>query len=160
MSTDANNTEWDYPHSTPSTQRLYPTSGAAAHLPIRTTTTGDRALISSHTLNTFLRDLPAHCWVLPNVQLNFTIVEILALLPNWFKDKLLCARFMNNKLTAQVHFMILEEHRNLQFETEFERDRARKSLTDEYRKTMRTIWIGWTKAKQFASFDWDPSIWM
>ncbi|KAJ4984196.1 hypothetical protein SVAN01_10304 [Stagonosporopsis vannaccii] len=142
------------PH--PSVPIVYPNSGALQHLPIRRTINGNPARSHPSASKIFLRDLPGHCYSLPSVPINFTIVEILVLLPNWFKNKDLCERFMNNSLTAKVHFIILDEHRELHFEDEFQRDRARTTLTDEYRKTMRSIFQGWTKIKHIAPIDWDP----
>ncbi|KAJ8119050.1 hypothetical protein OPT61_g91 [Boeremia exigua] len=136
----------------------YPSSGAFQHLPVRRTIAGAPAQAHPNSTKIFLRDLPAHCYTLPSVPLNFTIVEILVFLPNWFKNKGVCARFLNNNLTSNVHFMILEEHRNIKFTNEFERDKARKTLADEYRKTMRMINSGWTKAKHVAPPKWDPML--
>jgi hypothetical protein len=109
------------------------------------------------TNKNFLANLPAHCYTLPDVPLNFTIVEILVLLPNWFRNKALCARFLNNHLTGSIHFMILEEHRELQFGSEHERERARKWLTDEYRKAMRKDNKDWTKATHVKPAGWQPT---
>jgi hypothetical protein len=136
---------------------VYPISGSLQHLPARTTVTGDPALPNPMTNKNFLGDLPAHCYTLPGVPLNFTIVEILVLLPNWFKNKALCARFLNNNLTGSIHFMILEEHRELQFGSEHDRERARKWLTDEYRKAMRKINKDWTKATHVKPAGWQPT---
>ncbi|KAH6629380.1 hypothetical protein C7974DRAFT_454100 [Boeremia exigua] len=135
----------------------YPSAGAFQHLPLRNTIAGMPELPhrSAHTV--FLRDLPAHCYTLPLTTLNFTIVEILVFLPNWFKNRAICAHLMNNDLNANVHFMILDEHRENQLTSEQERNKARKTLTDEYRKTMRTMVEGWTKVKHTASPDWDPT---
>jgi hypothetical protein len=136
---------------------VYPTSGSLQHLPARTTVTGDPAQPNPMTNKNFLANLPAHCYTLPDVPLNFTIVEILVLLPNWFRNKALCARFLNNHLTGSIHFMILEEHRELQFGSEHERERARKWLTDEYRKAMRKDNKDWTKATHVKPAGWQPT---
>ena len=140
----------------PSALVAYPSSGAFQHLPIRRTVSGAAAQAHPNADKIFLRDLPAHCYTLPFVTLNFTIVEIIALLPNWFKNKVIAARFMNNDLTANVHFMVLKEYRDLQFETEHEGDKVRKTLTDEYRKMMRKTFPSWTKLKHTPPFGWDP----
>jgi hypothetical protein len=136
---------------------VYPTSGSLQHLPARTTVTGDPAQPNPMTNKNFLANLPAHCYTLPDVPLNFTIVEILVLLPNWFRNKALCSRFLNNHLTGSIHFMILEEHRELQFGSEHERERARKWLTDEYRKAMRKDNKDWTKATHVKPAGWQPT---
>ena len=138
----------------PSTYLVYPISGSLQHLPARTTVTGDPAIPNPMTNKNFLGDLPAHCYKLPGVPLNFTIVEILVLLPNWFKNKALCARFLNNNLTGSIHFMILEEHRELQFGSEHDRERACRWITAEYRKAMRKIDKNWTKATHVTPADW------
>lgn len=146
-----------HPANDPSKLMVYPSSGSLQHLPARTTVTGGPALPNpTHYMN-FLSDLPAHCYELPKEVLNFTIVEILVLLPNWFKNKALCARFVNNNLTGHIHFMILEEHRELQLGSEYERERARKWITDEYRKAMRKIVPDWIKAKHVVPAGWDST---
>ena len=141
----------------PSSEPIYPTSGAFQHLPARRTLSGRLAVGHPNADKIFLRNLPAHCYTLPNVPLNFTLVEIIVLLPNWFKNRALAARFMNNNINATIHFMILEEHREIEFATEAEKDKARKTLTDEYRKAMRKTFGGsWTKLKHAAPHGWDP----
>lgn len=140
----------------PSAPLAYPSSGAHQHLPVRSTISGAVAQQHPNSANIFLRDLPSHCYVLPRVTLNFTIVEILVFFPHWFKNKAICERLMNNDLTAQVHFMIMDEHRNLQLDDAHQQDRARGVLTGSYRKTMRSVFPGWTKAKHAAPVDWDP----
>jgi hypothetical protein len=146
-----------HPAKDASESMVYPTSGSLQHLPARTTVTGDPAQPNPMTNKNFLANLPAHCYTLPDVPLNFTIVEILVLLPNWFRNKALCARFLNNHLTGSIHFMILEEHRELQFGSEHERERARKWLTDEYRKAMRKDNKDWTKATHVKPAGWQPT---
>lgn len=136
----------------------YPSSGAFQHLPVRVTITGEPALAHPNANKIFLRDLPAHCYILPNVTLNFTLVEIIVLLPNWFKNKAICHRFLNNNLTTNVHLAILEDHRELTLATKYDREKARKTLADEYRKTMRKINSGWTKTKYVAPLGWNPSL--
>lgn len=133
----------------------YPSSGAFQHLPIRRTLTGAPAQAHPGNTKIFLRNLPAHCYILPSVPLNFTLVEIIVLLPNWFKNRAVAARFLNNNLTAALHFMILEKHRDLTFPTEMEREKARRTVTDEYRRVMRKVFADWTRAKHTAPSDWD-----
>lgn len=135
----------------------YPSSGAFSHLPIRTTITGDAMISHPNADKIFLRNLPSHCYTLPNVPLNFTLVEIIVLLPNWFKNRAIATRFMNNHLTANVHFTIFEEHRECNFENDHEQEKARKTITDEYRKTMRSYPHNraWTKAKHTPALGWN-----
>ncbi|KAF3048357.1 hypothetical protein E8E12_011723 [Didymella heteroderae] len=138
----------------------YPSSGAYSHLPIRTTITGEATVQHPNANKIFLRNLPGHCYTLPNVPLNFTIVEIIAFLPNWFKNRNIALRFMSNHLTANVHFKIFEEHRQCKFKDDNEREKAKKTITDEYRKTMRSFPQnrGWTKAKHTEPLGWDSKL--
>ncbi|KAF9693384.1 hypothetical protein EKO04_008601 [Ascochyta lentis] len=143
---------------TQSNRFIYPNSGPFQHLPMRRTLSGAPALEHPNAHTIFLRDLPAHCYVLPSVPLNFTLVEIIVLLPNWFKNRAVAARFMNNDLTAAIHFMILEEHRHLQFASEKDKEKAKKTIADEYRRTMRKIRPSWTKAGHATPIGWDPTL--
>ncbi|KAF1926923.1 uncharacterized protein M421DRAFT_66351 [Didymella exigua CBS 183.55] len=138
----------------------YPSTGAFSHLPIRTTITGDAIVPHPNANKIFLRNLPGHCYTLPKVSLNFTLVEIVVLLPNWFKNKAIAMRFISNHLTANVHFAIFEEHRECNFKDDHEREKAKKTITDEYRKTMRSYPrnMGWTKAKHTAPLGWNPTL--
>jgi hypothetical protein len=138
----------------------YPSSGAYSHLPIRTTITGDAIVPHPNANKIFLRNLPGHCYTLPNAPLNFTLVEMIVLLPNWFKNRAIALRFMSNYLTASVHFAIFEEHRECSFKDDNEREKAKKTITDEYRKTMRSFPqnTSWTKAKHVAPHGWDPML--
>jgi hypothetical protein len=138
----------------------YPSSGAYSHLPIRTTITGEAVVPHPNAAKIFLRNLPGHCYTLPNVPLNFTLVEIIVLLPNWFKNKNIALRFMSNYLTANVHFAIFEKHRECHFKDNYEREKAKKAITDEYRKAMRSHPQnrGWTKAKHTEPLGWDPKL--
>ncbi|KZM18636.1 uncharacterized protein EKO05_0000678 [Ascochyta rabiei] len=135
----------------------YPNAGAFQHLPVRRTLSGAPAQEHPNAYTIFLRDLPAHCYILPPVPLNFTMVELIVLLPNWFKNKSVVTRFMNNNLTAAIHFMILEEHRYLQFPTGKEKEKARKTIADEYRRAMRKMIPSWTKVGHTVPFGWDPN---
>ncbi|KAF3044960.1 hypothetical protein E8E11_005181 [Didymella keratinophila] len=138
----------------------YPSSGAYSHLPIRTTITGEAVVPHPNATKIFLRNLPGHCYTLPNVPLNFTLVEIIVLLPNWFKNKNIALRFMSNYLTANLHFAIFEEHRECNFKDDYEREKAKKTITDEYRKAMRSHPQNrsWTKAKHSEPLGWDPKL--
>lgn len=138
----------------------YPSSGAYSHLPIRTTITGEAMVPHPNANKIFLRNLPGHCYTLPNVPLNFTLVDIIVFLPNWFKNKNIALRFMSNHLTANVHFAIFEEHRECNFKDDYEREKAKKTITDEYRKAMRSHPQnrGWTKAKHTEPLGWDPKL--
>jgi len=102
----------------------------------------------------FLLDLPVHNYVLPpGGPLNFTVVEIISILPNWFRSRDLATRFQNNGISAGVHFLILHEHRQLDLATDTACDRARDHISDAYRKAMRLIDPTWTKHGHRASLD-------
>ncbi|CAO2653593.1 Nn.00g030040.m01.CDS01 [Neocucurbitaria sp. VM-36] len=106
----------------------------------------------------FLRDLPAHDYILPaGGPINATMAEIIAILPNWFRNRNITIRFENNGINAGVHFAILQEYRHLNLTTAIECERARDHLSDQYRKTMREVVPGWTKAKHQAPENWDKS---
>jgi hypothetical protein len=138
----------------------YRSSGVYSHLRVRTTITGDANIPHPNANKIFLRNLPGHCYTLPNVLLKFTLVEIIVLLPNWFKNKNIALRFMSNRLTANVHFVIFEEHHQCHFMDDYEREKAKKTITDEYLKAMRSHSQnrGWTKAKNTKPLGWDPKL--
>lgn len=136
-------------------QTIFPTTGAFTHLPLRKTISGHQAREHPNANLIFLRALPGHCYTLPAVPLNFTIVDIIVLLPNWFKNTSICARFINNELTAAIHVMILEEHRQLNLADVKAEEKAKKTTADEYRRVMRKITPSWTKVKHVAPNAWD-----
>ncbi|KAJ4364542.1 hypothetical protein N0V83_009138 [Neocucurbitaria cava] len=106
----------------------------------------------------FLHDLPAHDYVLPaGGPINVTMVEIIAILPNWFRNRNIALRFQNNGINAGIHLAILQEYRHLNLTTLIEFERAREQLSSQYRKTMRDMIVGWTKAKHQAPGDWNKS---
>lgn len=106
----------------------------------------------------FLRDLPAHDYVLPaGSPINVTMVEIIAILPNWFRNRNIALRFQNNGINAGIHLAILQEYRHLNLTTLMEFERAREQLSSQYRRTMRDMIVGWTKAKHQAPGDWNKS---
>ncbi|KAF2127530.1 hypothetical protein P153DRAFT_432654 [Dothidotthia symphoricarpi CBS 119687] len=107
----------------------------------------------------FLRDFPSHNYILPTgAPLNFTMVEIIAILPSWFKNTSLATRFLNNNITASIHLAILQEHRDLGITTEHERARAREGIADAYRKTMRSVDPEWTKARHRIPKEWNNGV--
>lgn len=138
----------------------YPSTGAYSHLPIRTTITGEAIAPHPNATKIFLRNLPGHCYMLPNVPLNFTLVEITVLLPNWFKNRDIALRFMSNHLTANIHFAIFEEHRKCHFKDPYEREKAKKTIADQYRKAMRSHPqnMGWTKARHTGPSGWNAKL--
>jgi hypothetical protein len=103
----------------------------------------------------FLHDLPSHEYLLPNHgAINATLVDLIVILPQWFRNPGVSWRFLNNGINAAVHFAILEEHRHLSLTSTEEAERARDHISDTYRKTMRKTSPGWTKAKHQPPTDW------
>jgi hypothetical protein len=106
----------------------------------------------------YLQSKPDHTYNMPGgTLLNFTLVEVIALLVNWFKvypD--LAERFLNNGLTSATQMVILEEHRNVVM-TEKDRNRTKDLISDGYRRSMRKISDGWTKAKHKKPDGWDSN---
>lgn len=104
----------------------------------------------------YLQSKPDYIYNMPGgTLLNFTLVEVIALLVNWFKvypD--LAERFLNNGLTSGTHMIILEEHRNI-FMLEKDRNRTKDLISDGYRRSMRKINEAWTKAKHKKPQGWD-----
>jgi hypothetical protein len=104
----------------------------------------------------FLLHIPPHEYLLPGGEpINATIVELIVLLPQWFRNPGVAWRFLNNGINAAVHFAILEQHRHLNLTNAEEAERTRDHISDTYRKTMRKIKQGWTKAKHEIPDDWD-----
>jgi hypothetical protein len=88
--------------------------------------------------------------------LNFTIADILVILPHWYKNLQICQRFQNNGLNSSVHMAILQEHRDIALEgTEI--SRAKDAISDQYRKTMRMVEPKWRKTTHKAPGNWDPN---
>ena len=104
----------------------------------------------------FLLHIPPHEYLLPGGEpINATIVDLIVLLPQWFRNPGVAWRFLNNGINAAVHFVILEQHRHLSLTNAEEAERTRDHISDTYRKTMRKIKQGWTKAKHEIPDDWD-----
>ncbi|KAH6868001.1 hypothetical protein BKA58DRAFT_440464 [Alternaria rosae] len=106
----------------------------------------------------FLLDIPPHEYFLSNDgPINATLVDLIVILPQWFRNPAVAWRILNNGITAAVHFAILDKHRHLGLASSEEAERARDHISDTYRKTMRKTWKGWTKAKHHVPCDWDKS---
>lgn len=109
----------------------------------------------------FLRNLPPHDYILPaGSPLNFTIAEIISILPNWFRNRDFAIRFQNNGINGGIHFAILDEYRHLNMPTLIECERARDHISDSYRKAMRQVDLKWTKATQKAPVGWNANYMM
>jgi hypothetical protein len=103
----------------------------------------------------FLLDLEEHSYILPaGPRLQFTLVEIVALLPRWFGNTQIMTRFLNNKFNSLVHWAMIVEHRDLTL-SDYEVDKARSGFSDQYRKAMRAADPLWKKALHQAPDDWD-----
>jgi len=106
----------------------------------------------------FLVDIPAHEYKLPHGgQINATLVDLIVVLPQWFRNPAVAWRMLCNGVTAAVHFAILEKHRHLGLTSSEEGERARDHISDTYRKTMRRIYPTWTKAKHHVPGNWNKS---
>lgn len=106
----------------------------------------------------FLLDIPAYEYKLPKeMPINATIVDLIAVVPQWFRNPGITWRFMNNGINAAVHFAILEQHRHLGLTNAEEAERARDHISDTYRKTMRKMenFSGWTKAGHNIPDNWN-----
>ncbi|KAH7359791.1 hypothetical protein BKA66DRAFT_573903 [Pyrenochaeta sp. MPI-SDFR-AT-0127] len=104
----------------------------------------------------FLRNLPNHDFALPQDDpINATMVEIVVLFPNWFRNSYFTNRFQNNGINAGVHIAILEEYRVLNLVTLHETQQAREHISDQYRKTMRESNAKWTKSTHRKPEGWN-----
>ncbi|EOA87817.1 hypothetical protein ACJQWK_02252 [Exserohilum turcicum] len=104
----------------------------------------------------FMQHIPSNEYAFPaGGVINATIVDIIVLLPQWFRNPGILFRLLNNNITSGVHFAILDEHRHLNIHHTDEVERARDHLSDTYRRVMRKVEPGWTKARHRAPEDWD-----
>ncbi|KAI4699088.1 hypothetical protein J4E81_004979 [Alternaria sp. BMP 2799] len=107
----------------------------------------------------FLVDIPAHEYKLRcDRPINATLVDLIVILPQWFRNPAVAWRMLCNGITAAVHFAILDKHRHLGLTSSEEAERARDHISDTYRKTMRRIEPTWTKAKHHVPGNWDKSV--
>jgi hypothetical protein len=104
-----------------------------------------------------LTQFPEHAYVLPSgPHLSFTMADILVILPNWYKNTRIMARFMNNGFNSMIHAEILQEHRTLNTPEEG-LGRFRDALSAQYRRTMRMIDPMWKKANHKEPNNWDKT---
>ena len=107
----------------------------------------------------FLVDILAHEYKLRcDRPINATLVDLIVILPQWFRNPAVAYRMLNNGITAAVHFAILDKHRHLGLTSSEEAERARDHISDTYRKTMRRTYPTWTKAKHYVPGNWDKSV--
>jgi hypothetical protein len=105
----------------------------------------------------FFFELPEYDYIMPiGPALNFTVAEILVILPHWHKNLQICQRFHNNGLNSSVHMTILQEHRDIAL-VGTEVSRAKDAISDQYRKTMRMADPKWRKAMHKAPENWDSN---
>jgi hypothetical protein len=102
-----------------------------------------------------LIQLPEHAYFMPHgPALNFTVVEILVILPNWFKNQFIAWRLINNGLNSAIHSQILQDHRIMDI-AEDNLPRFRDGVSDQYRRTMRMMNPMWTRGNHRIPGDWD-----
>lgn len=107
----------------------------------------------------FFSFLPAHDYFLPTGgPLNFTIAEIVVLLPHWFRNRDIAVRFLHNGITGAAHLAMLEAHRHLNMSHSIDRSRARDHIGDAYRRAMRHIIPGWTKQLHRIPAHWNTDL--
>lgn len=107
----------------------------------------------------FMLDMPHHEYIFPTRgTINATMVEILVLLPHWFRNPQILMRFLNNGLMSNIHITIMEEYRKLELNTGEEIERARDYIADSYRKAMRKIVPSWLRRNHKAPEDWDATV--
>jgi hypothetical protein len=94
----------------------------------------------------------------PGSILNFTMVEIITLLPHLYKEPPIAYRFLNNHMTTGVHFAILSFHRSLDLASDAAEIQAREIISEGYRRAMRVWNPTWTKASHVVPASWDPLV--
>jgi hypothetical protein len=104
----------------------------------------------------YLNGFPSYAYVMPTgPALNFTMVDIIFILPNWFSNQQIMDRFVNNGLTPIVHVAILQEHRTMDNMSTEEIAKLREGCSDEYRRVMRTMDPSWKRAAHTVPASWD-----
>jgi hypothetical protein len=101
--------------------------------------------------------MPESDYIMPNgPAINFTVADILVILPHWHKNLQICQRFQNDGLNSSVYMAILQEHRDIAL-VGTEVSRAKDAISDQYRKTMHMVDPKWRKAIYTAPDNWDPN---
>lgn len=93
----------------------------------------------------------------PGEPLNFTMTEIIAILPHWFTNYSIGSRFVNNNITSSIHAAILEEHRDFSKHHVSKAAPLREYLGDIIRRVMRLRNDKWIKKTHVIPSDWDPA---
>jgi hypothetical protein len=105
----------------------------------------------------YLHSLPEYAYIMPaGPTLRFTLADLFVFLPTWFKNVQIATRALNNRVSSNVHFEILQEHRVLNI-PEAELSRLKDVISDNYRRTMRRSDNKWTKASHKTPEDWNPN---
>jgi hypothetical protein len=103
-----------------------------------------------------LSNVPKHIYPLHSgAPINFTLPEIIAILPHWFRNRNLTTRFLNNGINAGLHLALLEEYRYIDVYTSEDRKRARDRLGDAYRSIMRKVDAEWKLGTHVPPEGWD-----
>jgi len=102
-------------------------------------------------------NMPFHEFLFPKGGcINATMCDIIALLPQWFRNPSVLERFVNNHITPAVHYAILDKHRYLDIEdTNEDANRARKSLSATYLSVMRKVDPFWKRNAHQVPQDWN-----
>jgi hypothetical protein len=104
----------------------------------------------------YLNGFPSYAYIMPSgPALNFTMVDIIVILPNWFSNQQIMDRFMNNGLTPIVHVAILQEHHAMDSMSLDAIAKLREGCSDEYRRVMRTMNSSWKRAAHTVPATWD-----
>ncbi|KAH8702703.1 hypothetical protein GQ44DRAFT_732794 [Phaeosphaeriaceae sp. PMI808] len=105
----------------------------------------------------FLLEIPEYAYIMPQgPPLNFTMTEIVVILPNWFRHRQMANRFQNNGITSSIQFKMLQRYRGLA-QTNLECARSKDGISDSYRKVMRYKDKNWTKSGHEAPKGWDEN---
>jgi hypothetical protein len=106
----------------------------------------------------FLLKLPDLSYLMPPGRaLNFTAVEIIAILPDWFKHQSMATRLLNNGVTSGTHFAILKDHRDMGQDGHAP-DKTKTGISDLYRKAMRKVDTKWTRQSHKVPEGWKANI--
>jgi hypothetical protein len=104
----------------------------------------------------YLNGFPNYPYVMPSgPALNFTMPDILVILPNWFSNQQIIDRFINNGLTPIIHVAIMQEHRTMDDMSVVDIERLREGCSDDYRRVMRTMDPGWKRVNHRAPLNWN-----
>ncbi|EDU48066.1 predicted protein [Pyrenophora tritici-repentis Pt-1C-BFP] len=96
---------------------------------------------SGNPRSQFLSGIPLHDYMFPQGGLiNATVVDIIVIFPQWFRNPYILERFLNNGITANIQFVILTNTDTL------------ASLQKQMRKYLDSKW---TKQTHRAPYGWN-----